>query len=53
MVPLKSLKIYSEINIPALPSVLELGSKFSEHKVESDPNDDKMQVMKLKMEMPW
>ena len=42
---LKKLKdinpIYSEINLPALPSNLELGSKISEHVVESDPNEDK------------
>ena len=42
---LKKLKdinpIYSEINLPALPSGLELGSKISEHVVESDPNGDK------------
>ena len=44
MVPLKKLKdinpIYSEINLPALPSDLELGSKISEHVVESDPIED-------------
>ena len=33
--------IYSENNLPALPSGLELGSKISEHVVESDPNGDK------------
>ena len=33
--------IYSEINLPALPSNLEIGSKISEHVVESDPNEDK------------
>ena len=42
---LKKLKdinpIYSEINLPALPSNLEIGSKISEHVVESDPNEDK------------
>ena len=45
MVPLKNLKIinpiYSEINFPALPSNLEIGSKISEHVVESDLNEDK------------
>ena len=42
---LKKLKdinpIYSEINLPALPSDLKLGSKISEHAVESDPIEDK------------
>ena len=32
--------IYSEINLPALPSNLEIGSKISELVVESDPNED-------------
>ena len=33
--------IYSEINLPVLPSGLELDSKISEHVVESDSNEDK------------
>ena len=41
MVPLKAQRNYSEINLPAFPSDLEIGNKISEHVVESDPNEDK------------
>ena len=44
MVPLKNSDInpiYSKINLPALPSGLELRSKINEHVVENEPNDEK------------